>query len=74
MELKKVPPMSESMTYCIESIRAKLEDELGLEPFTQVYNEITEKNEGEAVEKLKETNQQALMLVRRLIDLEEEVE
>lgn len=72
-EHKEAPPLSESMTYCIESIRAKLEDELGLDLFTQVYNEITEKHEGEAVEKLKDTNQHALMLVRRLIDLEEEV-
>ena len=62
------------MTYCIESIRAKLEDELGLEEFTEVYNEITEKKEGKAVEKLIETNPHALMLVRRLIDLEGEVE
>ena len=66
-------PLNESMTYCIEEIRAKLEDELGIDLFSQVYDEITEKREGSAVNELKANNPPALMLVRRLIDLEEEV-
>ena len=66
-------PLNDSMTYCIESIRAKLEDELGIDFFSQVYNEIVENKEGSAVAKLRENNPPTLMLVRRLIDLEEEV-
>lgn len=64
---------NESLTCCIEELREKLEKELGFELFRKVYNEINDGNEGSAVDECRDFDGDALMLVRRLIELEQEV-
>ncbi|EAY07030.1 CAMK family protein kinase [Trichomonas vaginalis G3] len=66
-------PANQSLTYCIEELRQKIENDLGFELFRKVYDEISQEKEGDAVAEAEETDHMAVMLVRRLIELEQVV-